>query len=152
MLKKYRGSPLQKIYILINIPVFFLGKHIKNPTTNWRTDWKKHECRRQMFLHLLDCCLIRKLIYVSMKWQKDLRLSTKINSMKIIESGDKGGMMSDDTGKFYFTKKKNFQISILNYYIQYMALTKIGCLHFSKEDFYHIDSQIREQMHLGTYL
>ena len=37
--------------------------------------------------------------------------------MKIIESGDKGGMMSEDTGKFYFSKKI-FQISTLNYYIQ----------------------------------
>ena len=50
--------------------------------------------------------------------------------MKIIESGDKGGMMSEDIYWKVLLLQKIFQISILNYYIQYMALTKIGCMHF----------------------
>ena len=38
-----------KKYILINIPVFFLGKHIKNPTTNWRMDWRKKWVQKAFF-------------------------------------------------------------------------------------------------------
>ena len=65
--------------------------------------------------------------------------------MKIIESGDKGGMMSEDIYWKVLLLQKIFQISILNYYIQYMALTKIGCMHLSKDC---IDWMDRLQIHI----